>query len=108
MRRPPGSPRQLRNATAVAVCRRLIQAATDREIDIKWVKVKGHSGDEGNDAADQRANWAQNGGARNESQKVDVRKPLHRWRKAPIAPQGARGKYSSKPNEAKKGGRNGE
>ena len=32
----------------------------------KWVKVKGHSGDEGNDVADQRANWAQNGGAQNE------------------------------------------
>ena len=39
----------------------------DRRTLIRWVKVKGHSDHEGNDAADQRANWAQNGGARNES-----------------------------------------
>ena len=44
-----------------------MQAATDRRTLIRWVKVKGHSDHEGNDAADQRANWAQNGGARNES-----------------------------------------
>ena len=42
------------------------QAATDRNALIVWVKVKGHSGDEGNDAADKRANWAQNGGVEHE------------------------------------------
>ena len=58
--------RQIKNATAIATCRRLLQAATDRNVIVRWVKVKGHSGDEGNDAADKRANWAQNGGAKNE------------------------------------------
>ena len=71
MKRPPDSARQLKNATVVAVCRRLIQAATERTVHIKWVKVKGHSGDEGNDAADRRANWAQAGGSKNE-QDIDM------------------------------------
>ena len=71
MRKPPDSPRQLRNATVVAVCRRLVQAAVERTIDIKWVKVKGHSDDAGNDAADRRANWAQDGGVKNE-QDIDA------------------------------------
>ena len=30
--------------------------------------MKGHSGDEGNDAADKRANWGQNGGASQEQE----------------------------------------
>ena len=55
-----------KNATVVAVCRRLVRAAKEAETDLHWVKVKGHSGDEGNDAADTRANWAQNGGSKNE------------------------------------------
>ena len=55
-----------KNETAIAVCRRMVQAATDRNALIVWVKVKGHSGDEGNDAADKRANWAQNGGVEHE------------------------------------------
>ena len=55
-----------KNATVIAVCRRLIRAAEAAGTELHWVKVKGHSGDEGNDAADTRANWAQNGGAKNE------------------------------------------
>ena len=47
--------------------RRLLQAAIERHTDVRWVKVKGHSDHEGNDAADTRANWAQNGGAKGES-----------------------------------------
>ena len=68
MQRPPDAKRQLKNATVVAVCRRLIQAATEKAVSVKWVKVKGHSGDEGNDAADKRANWGQNGGASQEQE----------------------------------------
>ena len=59
-------PREPKNETAIAICRRMVQAATDRNALIVWVKVKGHSGDEGNDAADKRANWAQNGGVEHE------------------------------------------
>ena len=65
--RPPGHARHARNATVIAVCRRLIQAVTDRNVIMHWVKVKGHSGHEGNNAADDRATWAQNGGSSNES-----------------------------------------
>ena len=65
--RPPGRARRVKNATAIAVCRRLIQAAMDRMVLLRWVKVKGHSDHAGNDAADTRANWAQNGGAKNET-----------------------------------------
>ena len=57
----------MKNATVIAVCRRLIQAVTDRRVEMRWVKVKGHSGHEGNNAADDRATWAQNGGSQNES-----------------------------------------
>ena len=57
----------MKNATVIAVCRRLIQAVTDRRVAMRWVKVKGHSGHEGNNAADDRATWAQNGGSQNES-----------------------------------------
>jgi ribonuclease HI len=55
-----------KNATVISVCRRLVQAAAERQFHIEWVKVKGHSGDEGNDKADAAANWAQNGGAKGE------------------------------------------
>ena len=69
---PPGRARRVKNATVIAVCRRLVQAATDRRVALRWVKVKGHSDHAGNDAADQRATWAQNGGARNESNINDL------------------------------------
>ena len=65
--RPPGRARWAKNATVIAVCRRLMQATTERGTDVRWVKVKGHSDHEGNDAADTWANWAQNGGTRGES-----------------------------------------
>jgi ribonuclease HI len=55
-----------KNATVISVCRRLVQAAAERQFHVEWVKVKGHSGDEGNDKADAAANWAQNGGAKGE------------------------------------------
>ena len=47
------------------VCRRLIKAARDRRVQISWVKVKGHSKEEGNEAADTLAGYAQKGGAKN-------------------------------------------
>ena len=70
--RPPGHARHVKNATVIAVCRRMLQAVTDRQIVTRWVKVKGHSEHEGNDAADKRATWAQNGGAKNESNINDI------------------------------------
>ena len=42
------------------------KAVVDRHTVIHWVKVKGHSEHAGNDAADRRATWAQNGGAKGE------------------------------------------
>ena len=33
---------------------------------VRWVKVKGHSNEEGNDMADKLADYAQKGGAQNE------------------------------------------
>jgi ribonuclease HI len=36
-----------------------------RRVQISWVKVKGHSKEEGNDAAYKLAGYAQNGGAKN-------------------------------------------
>ena len=65
--RPPGHARHVKNATVIAVCRRMLQAVTDRQVVTRWVKVKGHSGHEGNEAADTRATWAQNGGTKGES-----------------------------------------
>ena len=70
--RPPGHARHVKNATVIAVCRRMLQAVTDRQVVTRWVKVKGHSEHEGNDAADERATWAQNGGAKNESNINDI------------------------------------
>ena len=65
--RPSERARHLKNVTVIAVCKRLIQAVTERRVVVRWVKVKGHSGHEGNNAADERATWAQNGGSQNES-----------------------------------------
>ena len=63
----PRFARHVKNATVIAVCRRLVQAITDRNAVTRWVKVKGHSGHDGNNAADDRATWAQNGGSKNEA-----------------------------------------
>jgi hypothetical protein len=52
--------------TAIAVCRRMLQAAADKRVLVQWVKVKGHSHAEGNDVADTLAGYAQKGGAMNE------------------------------------------
>jgi len=49
---PTHVPAPATNATVVKVCRRLVQATAERRFEIRWVKVKGHSGDEGNNAAD--------------------------------------------------------
>ena len=45
--------------------RRLMQEARDEGIKIHWVKVRGHSGNTGNDSADKAATWGQNGGSKN-------------------------------------------
>jgi ribonuclease HI len=63
---PTHVPAPATNATVVKVCRRLVQATAERRFEIRWVKVKGHSGDEGNNAADVAAGWAQNGGTKGE------------------------------------------
>ena len=63
---PTHVPAPATNATVVKVCRRLVQATAERRFEIRWVKVKGHSGDEGNNVADAAAGWAQNGGTKGE------------------------------------------
>ncbi len=40
--------------------------AADKWVLVQWVKVKGHSNEEGNDMADKLADYAQKGGAQNE------------------------------------------
>ena len=47
-------------------CQRTLQAAADKRVLVRWVKVKGHSNEEGNDMADKLADYAQKGGAQNE------------------------------------------
>ena len=49
----------------VRMVRRLMQEAREEGIQIHWVKVRGHSGNKGNDAADKAAAWGQNGGSKN-------------------------------------------
>ena len=53
------------NTTVVKMIRRLIAEMTKYHIRIHWVKVRGHSNEEGNDKADKAATWGQNGGSKN-------------------------------------------
>ena len=41
--KPANEVRKVKNATMIAICRRLIQAVAERHTHTKWVKVKGHS-----------------------------------------------------------------
>ena len=41
---PAHVPAPATNATVAKVCRRLVQATAERRFEIRWVKVKGHSG----------------------------------------------------------------
>ena len=63
---PPHVPKPVKNRTAIVVCQRALQAAADKRVLVRWVKVKGHSNEEGNDIADKLADYAQKGGAQNE------------------------------------------
>eukprot|EP01043_Picozoa_sp_COSAG02_P073012 COSAG02_NODE_14013_length_1321_cov_41.096563_1_plen_127_part_00 len=54
-----------KNTTMVRMVRRLTQEATKEGIQMHWVKVRGHSKNVGNDAADKAATWGQNGGSKN-------------------------------------------
>ena len=63
---PPHVPTPAKNRTAVVVCRRMLQAVADKRILVEWVKVKGHSHEEGNVMADKLVGYAQRGGAMNE------------------------------------------
>jgi ribonuclease HI len=63
---PPHVPKPVKNRTAIVVCQRTLQAAADKRVLVRWVKVKGHSNEEGNDMADKLADYAQKGGAQNE------------------------------------------
>ena len=44
----------------------MLRAAADKRVLVRWVKVKGHSNEGGNDVADKLAGYAQRGGAQNE------------------------------------------
>ena len=50
-----------RSQIITEVARRLVHEAKVANMWIKWIKVKGHSGDVGNDAADKCATWGLNG-----------------------------------------------
>eukprot|EP01046_Picozoa_sp_COSAG06_P032145 COSAG06_NODE_3190_length_5707_cov_57.591655_6_plen_207_part_00 len=62
---PAHVPTPVKNRTAIVVCQRMLRAAADKRVLVRWVKVKGHSNEEGNDMADKLAD-AQKGGAQNE------------------------------------------
>ena len=55
-----------KNGTTIRVCRRLLRAVADRRLLVSWVKVKGHSGETGNNMADSCAGFAQQGKTLNE------------------------------------------
>ena len=52
------------NRTVVAVARQMIRAAKQQGIRVRWVKVRGHSGDRGNDKADEAATIGMKNGTR--------------------------------------------
>ena len=56
-----GTPPSRKNTTVVTLCRRLLQEAVDCGVKVIWVKVRGHSTEEGNDRADGAATAGQNG-----------------------------------------------
>ena len=56
----------MKNRTAIVVCQRMLRAVAEKRVLVRWVKVKGHSNEEGDDMADKLAGYAQQGGARNE------------------------------------------
>lgn len=60
-----------RNTTVVRMIRRLITEVSKYHIRIHWVKVRGHSNQEGNDKADKAATWGQNGGGKNVENMVE-------------------------------------
>ena len=62
----PHVPVPAKNGTTIRVCRRLLRAAADRRLMVSWVKVKGHSGEKGNNMADSCAGYAQKGKTLNE------------------------------------------
>jgi hypothetical protein len=49
------------NTTVVGLCRRLLEDAELANIHVTWVKVRGHSGNYGNDMADRAATQGMNG-----------------------------------------------
>ena len=52
------------NRTVTAVARQMIKAAKQQGIRVRWVKVRGHSGDRGNDKADEAATIGMKNGTR--------------------------------------------
>ncbi len=60
-----------RNTTVVRMIRRLIAEVSKYHIRIHWVKVRGHSNQEGNDKADKAATWGQRGGRKNVENMVE-------------------------------------
>ena len=60
-----------RNTTVVKMIRRLITEVSKYRIRIHWVKVRGHSNQDGNDKADKAATWGQNGGSKNVENMVE-------------------------------------
>eukprot|EP01046_Picozoa_sp_COSAG06_P043625 COSAG06_NODE_5745_length_3295_cov_2.365770_4_plen_127_part_01 len=54
------------NSHIIVVCQRMLRAVADKRVLVQWVRVKGHSNEEGNDMADKLAGYAQKGGAKNE------------------------------------------